>query len=93
MLCLEGGVAERSPHVHDRKSNLLALLGSQPLEELVHALFGAVLASEPDWPPTQQIADHDPVRVSLPNRDLVDSDHLGSWVPRSAELFPHVLHL
>ena len=85
MLCLEGGVAERSPHVHDRKSNLLALLGSQPLEELVHALFGAVLASEPDWPPTQQIADHDPVRVTLPNRDLVDSDYLGKGSVRGQD--------
>src|SRR4029077_7374560 len=34
---LEGGLAERLPHVHDRQADLAAFLGAEPGEELVQA--------------------------------------------------------
>ncbi len=88
-----GGVAERLPHVHHGQANPRALLGPQPLEELVHARLGAILAAEPDRPPPDQIADHDAVGVALPDRDLVDADHLRRRRPRPPQLLPHVLLL
>ena len=88
---LEGGVAERLPHVHDRQADFAAFLRAEPGEELVQARLGAVLAAEPDGPAPFQVADHDAVLVSLGDGDLVDADDPGSRAARPAELLPHVL--
>ena len=74
-------------------ANPRALLGPQPVEELVHAGLGAILAPKPDRPPAFQIAHHDPVRVALLDRDLIDADHLGTRCTLPAQLLPHVLLL
>ena len=88
-----GGVPERLPHVHHRHPNPRALLGPQPLEEFVHAGLGTILAPKPDRPLPDQVADHDPIDVSLLDRDLIDADHLRCWGPRPLQLLPHVLLL
>src|SRR6266571_4071040 len=88
-----GRVPERLPHVHHSHANPRALVGPQPLEELVHAGLGAVLAPEPDGPLPDQIADHDPVAVPLLDRDLIDADHLRARPSRPPQLLPHVLLL
>jgi hypothetical protein len=93
VLRLQGRVAECLPHVHDRQSYLLALRRAQPLVELVHARFRAVLSPEPDRPPPLQVADHDPVRVPFADRDFVDPDHLRSRLARSTQLLLHVLRV
>ena len=85
---LEGGVAERLPHVHDRQADFAAFLGAEPGEELVQARLGAVLAAEPDGPAADQVADHDAVAVPLADGDLVDADRPGGGVPGPAELLP-----
>ena len=76
-----GRGSKRLPHVHDSHSNTLAFPGPQPLEELVHARLGAILAAKPDGPPSYQVTHDDPVGVPLPDRDLVDADHFRSWRP------------
>ena len=88
-----GRGSKRLPHVHDSHSNTLTFPGSQPLEELVHARFGAILAAKPDGPRSYQVTHHDPVGVPLPDRDLVDADHLRPWLAGSSELLLHVLLL
>ena len=88
-----GRGSKRLPHVHDSHSNTLAFPGPQPLEELVHARLGAILAAKPDGPPSYQVTHDDPVGVPLPGRDLVDADHFRSWRPGSSELLLHVLLL
>ena len=88
-----GRGSKRLPHVHDSHSNTLAFPGPQPLEELVHARLGAILAAKPDGPPSYQVTHDDPVGVPLPDRDLVDADHFRSWRPGSSELLLHVLLL
>src|ERR1019366_4122974 len=50
-------------------------------------------APEPDRPPLLQIADHDPVRVPLADRYLVDPDNLRLWLARSTQLLAHILHV
>jgi hypothetical protein len=37
----------------------------------------AVLTAKPDRPATQQVADHDPVGVTLADRDFVNADQTG----------------
>src|SRR4051794_5341803 len=88
---LEGGVAERLPHVHDGQADLSALLRAEPGVELVQARLGAVLATEPDRPATLQVADDDAVAVALADGDLVDADDPRSGAACPAELLPHVL--
>jgi len=86
-------IPERLPHVHHGHANSRALLGSQPLEELVHAGLGAVLAPEPDRPFPDQVAHQDAVDVAFLDRDLVDADYLRRRCPRPPQLLPHVLLL
>ena len=50
MLGLQCRFAKSFSHVHDRKPYLLALLWPQPREELIHALFAAILTPKPDRP-------------------------------------------
>ncbi len=88
---LEGRVAERWPHVHDRQTDLAAFSRAEPGEELVQARFGAVLAAEPDGPAPLQVADDDAVSVPLGNGDLVDANDTGSRRASPSELLPHVL--
>ena len=49
------------------------------------------MAAEPNGTATLQVADHDPILVSLGNGDLVDADHPRSRVASAAELLAHVL--
>jgi hypothetical protein len=44
--------------------------------ELAHACLRTVLAAKPDRPAPQQIAHHDPIGVTLTDRDLVNAYHL-----------------
>src|SRR5215207_5198429 len=88
-----GRQAERFPHVHDGKANARALPLAKPGVEPAHARLRAVLAAEPDRPAAHQVADHDPVGVTLADRDLVDPNHLWTGRPRARELGLHVLHL
>src|ERR1700686_2139835 len=64
--------AERFPHVHDGKPNARTLLLPEPSVEPTHARLRAVLASKPDRAPPNEVAHHDPIGVSLADRDLVD---------------------
>src|SRR5262249_50491490 len=48
-----------------------------------HARFRAIVAAEPDRPSANEVADHDPIRVTFADGDLVDTDH--GW-PRSSHL-------
>ena len=75
------------------RPNLPAFLRAEPRKELVHACFGAVGATEPDRPSADQIADNDPVTVSLADGDLVDADDGGRGRPDAAELLAHVFDL
>src|SRR5271157_5963891 len=90
---LEGGVAERLPHVHHGQADSLAFPRSQPLEEEVHALLGPVCASEPDRPAADQIADNDTVVLPPADGEFVDADHLRAGRPGPSQLLAHILHL
>ena len=93
MFRLERGDAKRLPHVHHRQPDAVALRRTQPLVELVHARFRAVVATEPDRPSSFQVADHDAVGVPLADRDLVDPDHLRRRRPRPSHLLAHILRI
>src|ERR1700757_3219006 len=84
---------KRLPHVHHSQANSRALLLAKPGVELCHAGFRAVLAAEPDRPTPLKIADHDPIGMTLADRNLVDPDHPRTWRARAYELRLHVLHL
>jgi len=84
---------ESLPHVHDRQSDLLGLLGPQRFVKQVHTLFRSVRSTKPDRPPSDEIADNDPVGMPLSDRDLVDADDLRRRCPRPPELLSHVLLL
>lgn len=86
-----GGVAKRLPHVHQREADALGLLRPQPVVELLHAGLRPILAAEPDRPAPDQIADHDPVLVSLAHGDLVDTDDPRPGLADPFELRSHVL--
>jgi len=70
---------------------LRAFLFPEKSKELVHAGFRAILAVEPDGSTTFEIADHDPRRMALADRDLVDADRLRSRRAGALQLRPHVL--
>jgi len=80
-----GGVAkrlprtcpERSRRVHDGEADLPAFLWAQLGVELRHAGLRAILATKPDRPPGEQVADDDAIGVALADRDLVDPDRHG----------------
>src|ERR1700758_5296789 len=77
---------KRLPHVHHRQPNPRTLLRPEPGIELSHARFRAVFAAKPDRPATNEIADHDPVAVPFPDRDLVNADRLWTWRSGTLEL-------
>src|SRR5579885_596282 len=81
---------EGSPHVHHRQTVALALLGTQPLEELLHAGFRSVLAAEPDWATANEVTDYNSVGVPFANRYLVYADRLRS---RRTGLRQHTTHV
>src|SRR5271169_58926 len=86
------GLFKRFPHVHHSKPDMPGFSWPEPLIEEIHTLFRAVFASEPDRPPFLQIAYHDPVYVAFADGNLVNADHLGSWLPGTTEFFPHILY-
>ena len=53
---LGAGVVKRLPHVHHRQANAPGLALAQPFVEQRHAFLRAVLPTEPDWTPANQIA-------------------------------------
>ena len=87
-----GCVAKWLPHIHHRQANASAFLPAKPLIEHRHARLRAILATEPDRAPANQIAHHDSVGVALADRDLVDPDRLGSGCACLGQLGTHVLH-
>src|SRR6266581_6634450 len=84
---------KRLPHVHDAKANTRSLLLAEPGVELRHAGLGAVHAAKPDRSTPRKIADHDPIGMTLADRNLVDPDGEGTRRARARELRLHVLHL
>jgi hypothetical protein len=88
---LEGGIAERLPHVHDGDADFPAILRAKPPKEGIEALFRAILAAEPDGPTTDQIADNDAILMTSSHRDFVDADRGGALDADATELFGHVL--
>src|SRR5437879_1980382 len=59
---------------------------AKPLIALGNAGFRAIFAAKPDRALANEVADHDPILVTLADRDLVDADHhrprapaLASW--------------
>ena len=88
---LEGGVAERLPHVHDRHADFAAFFRAQPGKELVQAGLGTVHAAEPDGTTTLQVADDDAVLVPLGDGDFVDADDPRGRGADPAKLLAHVL--
>jgi hypothetical protein len=90
---LSGRFGESLPHIHDPQPNTPTGLQTQLFEELVQALLGPILPSEPDGPPSNQIADDDPVDMTFAQGDFVDADDARLWRRMTSELLPHVLHL
>src|SRR5580692_11254605 len=86
-------VAERLPHVHHGELDFAALFEPEPVVERPHAGLGAILATEPDRPLANQVADHDAIAVALADRDLVDADRARTRRAGTFELSPHVLLL
>src|SRR6202040_1364198 len=82
---------KRLPHVHYREPKARALLLTEPGVELAHARLQAVLAAKPNRPAAQQIAHHDPIGVTLPDRDLVNANFLRTRRAGALELGFHVL--
>lgn len=91
MRSVERRGAKGLPHIHHRQAKALALLGSQPRGEHIHALLRSILPTEPEYPPPRQVADGDAVGMPLANRNLVDADAFGPRSARSAQLLLHVL--
>ena len=86
-----GDIAKRLPHVHDRQPNAARLLLAQPIVELLHAGFRAILAAKPDRPASDQVAHHNPIGMPLADGYLVDADGLRPWRADPLQLDPHVL--
>jgi len=84
-------VQEGLPHVHNRQSNLAALLFAQRLEEKVHTLLTTISTPKPNRPLSQKITDHNPVLMALTDRDFVNPNHLRPRLSRSLQLLLHVL--
>ena len=80
-------------HLSMTMSRILLLFMSQPGIELRHTGLRAVVATEPDRPPANQVADHNAVVVALADCDLVDANCLGSLCAGALDLGAHVLHL
>ena len=88
---LEGGVAERFPHIHHREPDFARFLRAQPGIELVHAGFGSIFAAEPNRPAAEQVADHDAVTMARTDADLVNADDFRRWLGGPTQLLRHVL--
>ena len=86
-----GRLAKRLPPVPHRQANARAFLLAKPVVELRHARLRTVFAAEPDRAHPDQIAHHDTIGVTFPDRDLVDADRLGSRRARFGKLRLHVL--
>src|SRR5262249_44775839 len=86
-------LAERLPHVHHRKANALALFWTEPVVECSHAGLRPIGTAKPDRPATQKIAHHDAIGVTFADRDLIDTDHFGSWRAGARPLRCHVLFI
>src|SRR6201997_1575528 len=84
---------KRLPHVHHSQANSRALRLAKPGVELCHAGFRSVLAAKPDRPTPLKIADHDPIGMTLADRNLVDPDDQRTRRARACELRLHVLNL
>ncbi len=83
-------IAERGPHVHEREPHTLCLRLPEKPVELAHARFASISTTEPGGSPAQQVADHDPVVMSIANGDLIDADSLRSAAAGSPQLLAHV---
>lgn len=70
---------------------LLAFFAAEPGIEPVHALLGAIGAAKPNRPPTEQVADHNAVAVTLADGDLVDTNRLRRGRAGPLELRAHVV--
>lgn len=79
------------PHIHHCKPYPFDSLGSEPFIEELQALLRTVGPPKPDGPSPLQIADDDPVAVTLTDGDLVNTDGLGPGISSTTEFFPHVL--
>ena len=88
---MTGRDPERFPHIHHRQTDRFDLLFREKLIKLVHACFRAMVTAEPDWAPTDQVAHHDAIGMTLANRDLADTDRLRSRCAGSQKLSTHVL--
>jgi hypothetical protein len=86
-----GRGGKRLPHIHDRDLDFVALLRSQPLVKPIQAGFRAIGAAKPNGTPTDQVADHNPVRMPLADRHLVDANDPRCRRARASDLLPHVL--
>src|SRR5262244_1305986 len=87
---LERRGAKGLPHIHHRQANVLALRGSQPGVEHIHALLRPISSPEPEHPPPRQVADDNAVGIPLADGNLVDADEQG---PRGACPAPLLLHV
>src|ERR1700752_5262987 len=65
---------KRLPHVHHCKANTRPLLLAKPGVELCHAGLRSILAAKPDRSTPYKIADHDPIAMTLADRNLADPD-------------------
>lgn len=83
-------LAKRLPHVHHRHLNTLATPRSVGREELFQVGLLAACSTEPDRPPTREVADHHSVLVSLADGDLVHADRRSSRHRMPAQLLGHV---
>src|ERR1700739_2901908 len=84
---------KRLPPVPHCKANTRALLLAKPGVELCHAGFRSILAAKPDRSTPYKIADHDPIAMTLADRNLVDPDDQRTRRARPGKLRLHVLHL
>ena len=81
------------PHGHHRQAYTRRFPLAQPVVELPHARFRAILPAEPDRTTPDQIAHHNTVGVAPLDRYLVDTDGLRSWLAGLGQLRRHVLLL
>src|SRR5256712_5031026 len=88
-----GGEPKGLPHVHHRERDGGGLPGPEPRVERIEARLGAIRTAEPDRPLPQEVADDNPVGVTLLDGDLIEPDHAGTGRPRAPQLLAHVLLL
>jgi hypothetical protein len=86
-----GSVAKRLPHVHHGEPYAPALLVAKLLITLGHTRFRAIVGAEPGRPSANEVADHDPIRVTIADGDFVDTDHGRPRRFRLGQLGAHVL--